>query len=70
MTHRVDASYPVPGQSISPLKPRSMSRKWEKDMEEAKDTKDLAQMRLSNLKFDILKSLPSVDKCLNAKYTF
>ena len=70
MTHRVDASYPVPGQYISSLKPRSKSRKWGKDAERAKNTKDLAQMRLSNLKSDILKSLPSMDKCLNAKHIF
>lgn len=36
-------------------------------MEESKDAKDLAQIRLSNLKFGILKFLLSVNECLSAK---
>lgn len=59
--------FPIPDQCISPLKLTSASRKEGKEKEKAKNDKNLAQMRLSNLKFGTLNFLPQVDKCLNAK---
>ena len=60
MTHRVDASYPVPGQYISSLKPRSKSRKWGKDAEKVfKGRKGMGKGNYSCIKYIVSGKLPS-----------